>query len=342
MSYRRTFSKTIYVHYSGSVSYPASQSGGTVGYSGTASETVHVNIDVDTNPFDNSISVCNTNVGLLTGAVVATEAAQISSIRDNARRVGQTIVNGFFKTISSEISQQIMELTTRVDALLVHLRGLAERCVDKQRQMQVDYQRLASRYMKTFDDLNRELENRIYELDRPTFNFKRESDAQALRSTSDFLVGSTAVTGSEASALQVRISASKAKHQAYATISCADRFLQVQKQMERTIEKTTHAGNKVCLYGVPVCYAATEESNGIENKLFYQPSTISKLPRQQMIDAFDRTAWQPLSSNEVDRLRSELSNEVQSRIEGNDRHSERVREQIFKMFNASTIKQCVR
>lgn len=342
MSYRRTFSKTIYVHYSGSVSYPASQSGGSVSYSGTASETVHVNIDVETDPFDRSVSACNANVGLLTGAVVATEAAQISSIRDNARRVGQTIVNGFFKTISSELSQQIMELTMRADALLVHLRGLGQRCVEKQQQMQVDYQRLASRYMKTFDDLNRELENRIYELDRPAFNVKRVSDEQALRSTSDFLVGSTAVTGAESAALQVRISASKAKHQAYQTIGCADRFLQVQKLMERTIEKTTHADNKVCLYGVPVCYAATEENGGLQNKLFYQPETIAKLQRQQMINAFERTTWKKISAERQEKLGRQLSNEVQSRIDGNDRHSQRVREQIFKMFNASTIEECVR
>ena len=44
MSYSRSFSKTIAIHYSGSVSYPASQSGGSVSYSGTAYEDVVVNI----------------------------------------------------------------------------------------------------------------------------------------------------------------------------------------------------------------------------------------------------------------------------------------------------------
>ena len=81
MSYSRSFSKTIAIHYSGSVSYPASQSGGSVSYSGTAYEDVVVNINVDTDAFDSSVRHCNNSVGALTGAVVATEGAQVASIR---------------------------------------------------------------------------------------------------------------------------------------------------------------------------------------------------------------------------------------------------------------------
>ncbi|GAB1375052.1 hypothetical protein MASR1M46_19410 [Bacteroidales bacterium] len=70
MSYRRSFHKRIAIHYSGSVSYPASQNGGSVSYSGTEYEDVEVNIDVETTPFDHSIVSCN-NTLALTGSVVA-------------------------------------------------------------------------------------------------------------------------------------------------------------------------------------------------------------------------------------------------------------------------------
>jgi len=84
MSYTRTYRERIAVHYSGTVSYnyPSSQNGGsgTAHYSGTEYEEVDVHINVDTDPFDNSVEHCNTNVNLLTGAVVATEAAQLVSI----------------------------------------------------------------------------------------------------------------------------------------------------------------------------------------------------------------------------------------------------------------------
>ena len=59
MSYNRRFSKTITIRYSGTVSYPASERGGTISYSGTATEVVDVNVHVDTNPFDHSVSNCN-------------------------------------------------------------------------------------------------------------------------------------------------------------------------------------------------------------------------------------------------------------------------------------------
>ena len=166
MSYRRSFHKTIVVHYSGSVSYsyPASQNGGsgTAHYSGTAYEDVQVNIDVETTPFDNSVAHCNNSVNVLTGAVVATEAAQVASIDSNAKKIGSTIVEGFFKTIRSEISQQISELSSRLDATLMHLHKMAKRCVEKQKQMESDYNGVSNRYMKIFDDLNNELANRIY------------------------------------------------------------------------------------------------------------------------------------------------------------------------------------
>ena len=114
MSYTRTYRKTIRIPYSGSVSYSygPSQSGGsgTAYYSGTAVEEVEVDIEVDTVPFDHSVATCNNHVDALTGSVVATQAAQVKSIKEKAKKVGDTVVNGFFEVIRFEISNQIVEL----------------------------------------------------------------------------------------------------------------------------------------------------------------------------------------------------------------------------------------
>ena len=140
MSYTRNYRERIAVNYSGSVSYryPASQNGGsgTAHYSGTEYEEVDVNINVDTNPFDNSVENCNRNVNLLTGAVVATEAAQIVSIDKNSKKVASTIISGFFGYIRSEISQQIAELSQNIDAQLMHLKELSQSCLAKKKQME--------------------------------------------------------------------------------------------------------------------------------------------------------------------------------------------------------------
>ena len=181
MSYTRTFSKDIRISYSGTVSYPPSKTGGVRTYSGTATETVHVNIEVDTLPFDESVVDCTHTVNGLTSSVTATEAAQIVAIDKNALKVGSTIINGFFNTIRLEIDQQIMQLNTRIEATLLHLRELGKRCVEKQKQMERDYHNIANRYQKIFNDLNQELSNRIQQLDKPIFLFKQQSDDQQSR-----------------------------------------------------------------------------------------------------------------------------------------------------------------
>ncbi|MBQ3868173.1 MAG: hypothetical protein II789_06485 [Clostridia bacterium] len=57
-----------------------------------AHEDVQVNILVDTDPFDDSVKGCNHHVDALTGSVVATEAAQVKSIREKGRQIGDTVV----------------------------------------------------------------------------------------------------------------------------------------------------------------------------------------------------------------------------------------------------------
>ncbi len=234
MSYTRTYRERIAVHYSGTVSYnyPASQNGGsgTAHYSGTEYEDVNVSIEVDTEPFDNSVEHCNTNVNLLTGAVVATEAAQIVSIDKNSKKVAETIITGFFGYIRSEISQQIAELSQNIDAQLMHLKELAQSCLAKKKQMEGDFTRISSRYIKIFDDLNNELSNRIYELDKPTFVFKKELDNQSIRTTNNDLVNTVAIFGKEGSELQSKISASIAKKRALATLNKAKVFLWQQRK----------------------------------------------------------------------------------------------------------------
>jgi len=177
MSYTRRYSETV--SKTVSVSYPSSQEGGST--SVTVDIPVDVNIHVDTSPFDRSVENCGENVNILTAAVVATESAEIASREFNSRKVANTILGGFFSYIRSEISQQVAELSQNIDADFMHLKELAKSCLAKKKQMEGDYNRISSRYVKIFGDLNNELTNRIYELDKPAFVFKKETDHQKIR-----------------------------------------------------------------------------------------------------------------------------------------------------------------
>ncbi|MDR1380984.1 MAG: hypothetical protein LBJ47_05830 [Tannerella sp.] len=338
MSYRRSFQKRIAVHYSGSVSYPASQNGGSVHYSGTEYEDVQVNIDVETAPFDNSVAHCNNSVNVLTGAVVATEAAQVASIDRNARKVGSTIVEGFFKTIRSEISQQISELSSRLDATLIHLHEMAKRCVEKQKQMESDYYGISNRYLKIFNNLNTELSNRIYELDKPAFTFKKQSDNQNSRTSENDLVSTVAVFGAEGGDLQARISASIAKKRALDTIGKANTFLVKQKRLNNIIYRSMLDESVAAVQYSPVCFIETHNGKSQIGRNVYQSDFLPGMSANELISGFQAKNWSVFSRENSNQVGRYFNAEVNHRYAAADAHTVRVRENIVKMLNFGQIK----
>lgn len=341
MSYSRSVSKTIHIHYSGSVSYPASEHGGTISYSGTASELVTVNVEVETDAFDHSVAGCNKSINALTGAVVATESAQVASISNNAERVGQTIIRGFFKTISSELSQQIMELSTKLESLVLTLRHFAERCAAKQQQMEVDYNRIASRYIKIFNDLNKELENRVYELDRPTFTFKRSSDAQTLRSTASDLVGTAAISSGESGLLQAQISASITKKRALDTINAANDFLAQQKYLENTITRSMVDESIDATIYVPVAFIETESENGYVERETYHTELLPTMDSEYLTSQFNDKRWRDMDREDKERVNQYLMSEVNRAYVDKDAHTGRIREMIMRLAEQNRTKSCI-
>ncbi len=338
MSYSRSFTKRIAVHYSGRVSYPASQNGGTVSYSGTEYEDVTVNIKVDTDAFDSSVQNCNSSVNVLTGAVVATEGAQVVSIRNNALRVGQTIIDGFFKTVRSEISQQIMELTNKINATLLQLNEMVKRCNDKQHQMEVDYNRISKRYLKIFDDLNNELENRVYELDKPAFLFRETCDESSYRAIGSDLVGTVAVAGSENSQLEARISASIAKKRALDTIRKAHTFLEKQKQTDHILHDHILHENQEAVYYMPVCFVEKNNSKNQIDREIYQSNVLGRVDDNELIDSFRGETWSSMSPQEAQQIKLYFNNELSAHYTAaSNEHDDRVRACISRLFNINTI-----
>ena len=342
MSYRRSYRERISVHYSGSVSYsfPASQNGGsgTAHYSGTTYEDVNVNIEVDTNPFDRSVDNCNSNVNLLTGAVVATETAQLISIDKNAKKVAGTVVKGFFDYIRSDISQQIMELSQRIDALLLHLRDSAKNCASKQKQMETDYNRISSRYSKIFDDLNHELENRIFELDKPTFIFKRNIDSHSNRISDNDLVSTVAVSGSEGGKLQAKIYASVVKKRALNAIKQANLFLWKQKKLQSTVNNSMLNENHSATRFSPVCFIETNDGKNQVTKGIYQPDFLPKINQNEMVENFKVQNWVNVTNEQKENIQRYFNSEVSNAYTSNNQHDERVKNMIVKNFDINSIK----
>jgi hypothetical protein len=321
-------------------SYPASQHGGsgTAHYSGTTYEDVSVNIDVDTAPFDSSVANCNSSVNLLTGAVVATEAAQIVSIDKNSKKIAGSIVDGFFSYIRSEISQQVMALSQKIDSHLLHLKELAKSCATKQKQMETDYNRISSRYLKIFDNLNHELENRIFELNKPAFVFKRGSDGHLNRTSENDLVSVVTVFGSEEGELQAKISAAVAKKCALNAIDQSNTFLWKQKKLQSTINRSMLNENMSATKYSPVCYIETTGEESQTGRNVYQPDCVPEVNKNEMIENFKSQDWTTVTKGQKDNLQRYFNSEVSNACTRSSQHDERVKDMIVRLFDINSIK----
>lgn len=314
MSYRRTY--TRYVPYSGSVSYPASEHGGSISYSG--SEPVYITIDVDTYSFDASVDKCNDAIGGLATAVVATEAAQVESKRKASSKIAASIVKGFFEYVSADLSQKMKELSSKCESLFVALIGHKDSCLAKTTQMEGDYHRISKRYSKIFDDLDRETISRIEILDKPTFQFADTAQKVIDMNSNTKLLGITAVSANENIQLETILSCSHVKQQANILLDKANNYLQGTYRLANSVrDMLSDSGDSENIL-LPVMY--TETINGDNNKgnnIYgtgnpYLPS--GSTTDSQLLSKFmaKEILWENMDSDEYDKVISYLNTNVQS------------------------------
>lgn len=340
MSYSRKFSKTIAVPYSGSksYSYPASEHGGTVTihYSGTAYEEVEVDIHVDTAPFESSVSNCNSNVNTLTASVGAMNLAQCAAIKENADKISQTIIDGFFHTVRTELSTQNVELEQAIEAKLILLNEQAKSLREKQKAMANDYARTTARYQKHFSDLNNELSARIHEIDQPVFNFVKDVDNQNNRMLHTDMVQTAITMSKESSILQAQINTAMMKHHALEAMNQAQNYLISKAVSERTIQKTCINGSGKEKYLIPVCYMKTESENKQTDSKCATPD-LDAFKNSQILDRLcnqlDLSDINNKDEHNSELLNSYIQAEISNKIVGDDAHSIRVRNMINNLLN---------
>ncbi|MCM1348022.1 MAG: hypothetical protein NC338_01305 [Firmicutes bacterium] len=331
MSYTRSFSRDISIPYSGYVTTDKGQ----VHYSGTVHETVHVNVHVNTDPFDSSVNACSGQVGALTTSVVATKAAHAESIKNSSKKISQTIISGFFKTVRSELGQQIAQLKSQTEATLLHLNQLAQRCRDKHRQMEADYNRITDRYTKVFSDLNRELEVRVFELDKAAFKTRETTTECTNRSTSSDLIGVAAVSAGENARVQSSILASVTKKRALDAIHRANDFLLCQQESRNVVNQALHDKDTDSRYFVPVCLAEeVDDTTHTPGKAtLYKPEVVPNSSRRRMTSELLKARWHAMPQKDADLVKKDFARCVARSITSDSPHDRRVKEYLNKFIN---------
>ena len=122
--------------------------------------------EVDTSPMASTLDRVSSHVDAVTGAVTVMQTAVIHQEKLATEQVCTNIDQGFYFLIRSQISQKLAKLRSDVDARLMALRQLSVALGGVRRQMEGDYQMIASRYSKLFDALDRSLRSRVFDLDQ--------------------------------------------------------------------------------------------------------------------------------------------------------------------------------
>ena len=94
--------------------------------------------------------------------------------------------------IHSQISQKMATLQSRVDAQLMRLNQQRKQLTGIRRRMERDYQMISARYSKLFNALNRNLRQRVTELDRPIMDLAT-TDADQVTNRSNQMVAAAAL-----------------------------------------------------------------------------------------------------------------------------------------------------
>lgn len=273
MSYTRSYSKIITEKYEldVSISYPASQSGGTIEktFKGSIDVPINIDINVDTDMFDRNVNNCRNSVTGLNAMVVATSLAEVEAKKRTSNQVGQSIVGGFFNYISSELSQQSQELSSRCDSLIVALKEQMTACIEKSDQMGTDYKRISSRYTKLFTDLDNELSTRLKAIDKPIFKLNGDLLECSSRTTDTSLLGVATIAAAEASRLESLLSATMIKQRAIELMRKTNNFLKSSYYLENSLSSMLSDSEEIGHIMLPLIYLeAGEQQHSIKREVF--------------------------------------------------------------------------
>lgn len=135
--------------------------------------TNHHDIDclVDTIPMAEKIQRVGQNVEHTTMAVVAMKTAVVEAEKSGAQHICQNVNRGFFTLMQSQLSAKLAQKKSRTEALMAQLAMQKRRLLGIKNSMENDYQRICTRYGRIISSINKQLEQRIIDLDKPVYKF---------------------------------------------------------------------------------------------------------------------------------------------------------------------------
>lgn len=220
---------------------------------------------VDTTEMAREIDSVKKHVNATTTAVVGMQAAVIKAQADGADHVCKKVNQGFYALIHSQISQKMASLQSKVDANLLQLNQQRKQLVAIRQRMERDYQMLSGRYIKIFNSLNRNLRQRITEVDRPVINFAT-TEADKITNRGNQLIATVPIGQSETIKTSQSVASSNLKYRAARAIESIESFIADSNRLKAITDRILlhrSISDNVETAVVPVCIAESNiDANG--------------------------------------------------------------------------------
>jgi len=358
MSYRQNYSATVPYSGSVSVSYPASQNGGstTAHYSGNV--PVHVVIDVNTHPFDGSIAKCNGSLDVLTGSVVAMNSAQCAAIQNTAKKVSASIIDGFFATINNELSQQLQALDSAIKAGFGLITQQAKAVSAQKSVMETDYNRISSRYVTLFSDLDTECYKRIYALDKQSFLLSTKVQNELLSEKTSNNAALNLLEITEESSSKILLLVSSLNRKTRDVLKTMHDYITQESTIALLIDsflmneqlQASETFSSLTVYS-PAIYSASDKLDDLSQAdNTYIPDYISdeqkiKISQKTMAAciAADSMSWIPISSTEREMVNKEFVDIIEQYFESRGEYTDkRIYNTMLSLWQNSDLQSAKR
>jgi hypothetical protein len=274
-----------------------------------------ITIDVITEPFDHSVDHCNDSIDVLTGAVVGMKASQCAAISQTAAEVSQTIINGFYGTIKTEISQQMQALDSAVKAGLGLIMEQGKAVGNQKSIMESDYGRIGSRYISLFKDLDEECKKRIYALDKPAFRLSEKVQQKLIHETGTDESAKNMLVNSEEASSKLMILVSRLARKTQDIIATLGSYISQEKRYTSQLNSlldNESIGEKAPLL-LPLIHVESDALEGAGEDIALYASEKAK-DREDMFEKVktfcadgSSSLWEPMSVDERELVGKEFT-----------------------------------
>ena len=295
----------------------------------------HFNFTVDTEPMANSIDGVSLHVDGTTAAVIAMQTAVVIAEQKGADKICSNVNFGFYSLIRSQISQKIAKLKSIADAKIMELQQQSVSLSSIKSRMEKDYNMIANRYTKLFTSLNKALQGRIFELDKPTTTFINKDIFPNTNRTKQLSAASSTIQLESIAGSQL-ISVSNTKFNALRNISSMKDFIFSSEKQKKLIgsillnESVPNPSEKF----IPVVITESGGINVRQNQVIIsQPSIGRKMNAKiesYVYSALTNLKWSESDTNEKGRVKQEYGSFV-----SNSTLSDRIKKQMLSLLESS-------